>query len=259
VNTSGLASQARHLVGRRAVWVEETASTNDLAFAALEREGDAASGMAIFADRQTAGRGRRGRRWESRSARGLLFSVAIRAAPEPPPPAALVAASAVAMRETIATVSGLTATIKWPNDLLVEGRKVCGILVEARSSAARTDLAVGIGLNVNDRPEDLGPELRETATSLAAASNREIERELVARIALDRLDARLSAALLGDLSDIEACFLVGLERARRRVELELGDRRADGILIGFECSRGIELDLGSRRVWFPSESVDRIL
>ncbi|HEV3000894.1 MAG TPA: biotin--[acetyl-CoA-carboxylase] ligase [Solirubrobacteraceae bacterium] len=112
-------------------------------------------GTLVTAAEQTAGRGRQGRTWSAPPDRALLMSLVLR-----DPPRLLPLAAAVA----VADVCGPEARIKWPNDVLLGGRKAAGILVEGRPFEGWAVL--GIGLNVAVRPEDLPPELRETATGL---------------------------------------------------------------------------------------------
>lgn len=125
---------------------------------ALAREG-AGEGTLVFAARQQQGRGRLGRTWESPEG-GVYFSLILRPArsPEEIPQLSLVAGLAAA--EAIREVTGLSASIRWPNDLLLEERKVAGILIEAKEPA----VVLGVGINVTTQPTVLP----ETATSLAA-------------------------------------------------------------------------------------------
>ena len=142
---SGLGSPRLHL--------RRTDSTNERAreLAAL----GAPHGTLVTASRQTAGRGRQGRSWVAPDGRGLLCSLLLR-----DPPRLLPLAAGVA----VASVVGVPALVKWPNDVLVDGRKVAGILVEGRPQERWA--VVGIGLNVALQPEDFPPELRETAGTL---------------------------------------------------------------------------------------------
>jgi BirA family biotin operon repressor/biotin-[acetyl-CoA-carboxylase] ligase len=115
----------------------------------------APSGTLVTATEQTAGRGRQGRTWSAPPGRALVMSVLVR-----DPPSLLPLLAAVAVAE----VCGDDARIKWPNDVLLDGRKAAGILVEGRPFEGW--VVLGIGLNVAVRPEDLPPELRDTATGL---------------------------------------------------------------------------------------------
>lgn len=143
-------------LGRPRAHLRTTSSTNDrareLALAA------APHGTLVTAAEQHAGRGRQGRRWSAPAGRALLASLVLR-----DPPSLLPLAAAVAVAE----VAGDAATIKWPNDVLLDGRKVAGILVEGRPQERWAVL--GIGINVALRPEDLPVDLRASAGSLGLA------------------------------------------------------------------------------------------
>ncbi len=146
-------------------WPEETDSTSRL-LRALAESG-APAGTAVLAERQTAGRGRLGRSFASPPG-GLYLSCLLRPAAAPEALGALTARTAVAVRRAILRTSGLAPEIKWVNDLLMDGRKLCGILAEAVVRGGRAESVIlGIGINAETRREDFPPELRDTAASLA--------------------------------------------------------------------------------------------
>jgi len=159
-------------LAREIVVVEETGSTNDLV-AQMARAG-AEEGLVIFAERQTAGRGRLGRRWESDAHKGLWFSLLLR------PEFALANWSRLTTWVAVAISRGLEealpgckADIKWPNDVYLAGRKVVGILTETAIDPVGGGgfAVVGIGVNVNQVPEDFPEELAGRATSLRAEAS----------------------------------------------------------------------------------------
>lgn len=154
-----------HDVGQVLHCHEELGSTNDEAKALAEA--GAEHGEVVVAELQTGGRGRRGRSWISPARRNVAFSVILR--PEDLPPARapeLTLVAAVAICDALRH-AGVEAGIKWPNDVLVRGRKIAGILTELSAEADRVHwVVVGVGVNVNARPEDFPPELRGQATSL---------------------------------------------------------------------------------------------
>jgi BirA family biotin operon repressor/biotin-[acetyl-CoA-carboxylase] ligase len=148
-------------LGNPRVHFRVTDSTNARAHALASR--GAPHGTVITAAEQSAGRGRQGRTWTAPAGRALLCSVVIRE-----PPRLLPLAAGVAVAELVDSVApGEGAKLKWPNDVLVAGRKVAGILVEGRPQEHWA--VVGIGLNVALRDEDLPPELRERAGTLGLA------------------------------------------------------------------------------------------
>lgn len=152
---------------------------------------DAPEGAVAAADEQTAGRGRLGRRWYAPAGTSLLVSVQLR--PDVPgshlPELSLVAGGAVA--EAIEAMAGVAPTVKFPNDVLVGGRKVAGVLAEARDGR----VVLGVGVNVNVPERELPTDVETPATSLAAAAGRELDRaELLAEL-LERLERRYDAWL----------------------------------------------------------------
>lgn len=164
------------VVGRMVAHVGVVPSTNDLALAARQ------DGAVFVADAQTAGRGRRNRRWESAPGLGLWFSVALAG-----PPDGLAFAAPLALREALAP--GVAVALRWPNDLMLEGKKLGGILIEHRAGWT----ALGVGLNVAHQAGDFDPALRSIATSLALATGRPWSRWAVLRSVLGALDARVAA------------------------------------------------------------------
>lgn len=184
-------------------------------------------GLVVVAEEQTSGRGRFSRSWISGPGESLLLSIVLRPAPEQLPQANMAATLAVA--RTVDRHAGGRVTIKWPNDVRVDGRKVAGILIEADSQAGRIAGAViGIGLNVS---VDTGghPEIAGTATSLAEESSAPVERTRVLTDLLRHIDdlyARVrSGGLLTDKWSSRLDTL-GLEvNVRRGTELLTGVAR----------------------------------
>ena len=192
----------------------ETDSTNQRALdlGAAGAEG----GVAIFAERQTAGRGRFSRRWESAAHRGMWFSLLLRPALPLADWPRLTTWAAVALADAVEQASGLPVRIKWPNDLQLHGRKLAGILSEVgQDRAGRHFAVVGLGVNVNHTEDDFPAELRPLATSLQIESRRLLDRPALAAMTLDSL-ATWFARLGTDFPAI-------LAAARRRSTL-LGER-----------------------------------
>ncbi len=158
----------------RIICLDETESTNTY----LKTLPDAPDGLAVIARRQSAGRGRVGRSFASPEG-GLYMSVLYRLDAAP---AAFTACAALAVRRAIKRVCGLEAGVKWVNDLLIEGKKICGILTEMHSGA----LILGVGVNVNTLsfPQEL-----PNAASLSAFAGREISVEALAAAILAELDS----------------------------------------------------------------------
>ena len=186
------------VVGSRIVTFAEVASTNDIA---LRTSGD---GVTIVADAQTSGRGRLGRAWQSRPGLGVWCSVGLDGGDLEGMPFAAALAVRDALRPRCA------AEVKWPNDLLLNGRKFCGILIDRRDN--RT--AVGIGINVGHTDEDFPPELRGVATSLRCETGEQWERAEILHALLTEFDRRVVALRAGAAREIAAewsaaCGIVG--------------------------------------------------
>src|SRR5919109_2489827 len=174
-------------IGTEFYYFLELDSTNN--FARRLAEQATSAGTIVIAERQTQGRGRAGRSWISPPYMNLYLSIVLR--PELPPAEApqITLMAAVALADTVASFMSLPALIKWPNDILVKGKKLAGILTEASSTSERIDFVIlGIGINLNF-PEELMPEaIRQHATSLLIATQNNIRREVFLRRLIQDLD-----------------------------------------------------------------------
>ena len=169
--------------------LSETDSTNS-ACRRLALEG-APDGTVVLADCQTAGRGRRGRSFQSPAGKGLFFSILWRPDCAPEQLLPLTALSAVAVCRAIQQVCGAQAQIKWPNDLVLSGRKLAGILTEMAlegESGHVSHVVVGIGINVHQRLTDFDGEVAQIATSLDMALGGSVCRAQLAAALLEEMD-----------------------------------------------------------------------
>jgi BirA family biotin operon repressor/biotin-[acetyl-CoA-carboxylase] ligase len=177
-------------LGRPLMYQPVTGSTNDDALAAA-RSG-APHGSVFVADGQTAGRGRRGHTWHAARGESLLFSVLLRPSLELSRTSALTLAVGLALRDAVAPLIATTPELKWPNDLLVAGKKLAGVLVESQLQGDRLQsVVVGVGLNVATR--DFPAEIAATATSLALLGATRLSREALLFDVLEAIAARVSA------------------------------------------------------------------
>lgn len=167
-------------------YFEETDSTNLQAKLAAVQ--GASHGMLFVADKQTAGRGRRGRGWESPAGSNLYFTLLLRPVFAPEIASQVTLVMGLAVTESIREYCGVDAGLKWPNDVVVNGKKVCGILTElGLDGSAINYLVAGVGINVGQ--QEFAPEIATTATSLAEVTGLEIDRkELLGRI-MERFEA----------------------------------------------------------------------
>lgn len=225
---------ARRL-GAKFHYFTEISSTNTHARELAER--GAAEGEIVIGETQTHGRGRLGRHWESPSLVNLYLSIILRPklAPKHAPQITLMAA--VALVETFAPLIAQAPIIKWPNDILVNGKKLAGVLTEAACSADLIEhVILGIGINVNYRVDSMPSELRSRATSIADLTRNNVDRENVLLRLIQALDR-----CYGELEEF------GFDALRRRWEAHFGWRgrrvkvqHLDQVLTG--RARGIERD-----------------
>lgn len=215
-------------VGRQIVFFPEATSTQE--HAQRLARADALEGTLVIADSQTVGRGRLGRSWFSPPGVGIHMTVILRP-PENVLPFQLTLLSAVAAAAGISDGTGLFIDIKWPNDLMICGKKTAGILVESQSSGEGMNYAgVGVGINVNTPFELFPPELHASATSLAIEAGRMFARADIVRAVLgylehwyDRLKEGDGAALLSAYKALNAT--VGQE-----VTVTRGDNSWQGVV-----------------------------
>ena len=191
-------------LGRSLLVRESTASTNDDAWGALAELGD---GAAVIALAQTRGRGRAGRRWEQAPGKGLALSVALYLGCDVRQAGAIPLAAGLAVARGCHALGVERARLKWPNDVLVEGRKIAGVLCEMRrvpvspGGEVAEAVVIGMGMNVRQEREDFAPELREVATSLA----------------IEGSDARLEDAAAACLNALEPLWNDVMSRDRAAV------------------------------------------
>lgn len=187
--------------------------------------GGAEEGTVVMAEEQTAGRGRLSRRWLATPGSSLLLSVVLR-----PPLEKLTAlnmVAALAVVRAIQQVTGLAASIKWPNDVLIDGNKVCGILVESDIAKEVVNwVIVGIGLNVNLDVSTL-PGLEAPATSLSAALGCQVSRTELLHTLLQQFDELYRALLQGQ--PVRQQWLERLNTLGKEVTVRLGNSVEQGV------------------------------
>ena len=174
------------------VLLAETSSTNDVAREQARR--GARAGFVVAAARQTRGRGRLGRGWESPPGMGLCVSILLRPGSPDLATGRLIILSSVAAAEAVEALAGFRPQIKWPNDLVADGRKLGGLLIETEHEGAGLAFAVlGLGLNVRQGADDFSPEVRGLATSLHLVTGRLYRRADLLVALLQALERRLEA------------------------------------------------------------------
>lgn len=235
-------------LGKKVLLFDEVDSTNDLA--AFLAEDAANDGVVILADAQTSGRGQHGRSWQSPPGSSVLLSVLLFPPPAMRRPVLLAAWAAVSVCETIWQCTGLSAKIKWPNDVLVHHRKVAGILIEQGRGTV-----VGIGLNVRQSTEELASAGLIEAGSLAMFSDRSQDCRQAAELLIRCLDEEYDRLCQGDLRTLEIAWKNRTELLGRLVEVECLDGNFRGRLfdMGWEavevqCSDGAIVRLKPEKV-----------
>lgn len=209
---------------------EETGSTNEDA-KRLAEEG-ALHGTVVTADKQNMGRGRRGRNWSSPAGKNLYFSVLLRPGFKPDRAAPLTLVMALSAAQAIEELCQIRAEIKWPNDIVVNGKKVCGILTEMSVTADKIMyVVIGTGINVNIRifPE----EIKATASSLLLECGREFERTQLLEKILQRFENNYQIFMQSlDLSGILEDYNGHLVNRNREVRILDPEGEFEGIAEG---------------------------
>ena len=228
-------------VGQAVEFHPEIGSTNDRARAALaEPDGE---GLAVVADLQTAGRGRRGRSWASPSGVNLMVSVGLRPRLTASRAGLLGIVSALAVRDASASLlPNDVLRVKWPNDVVAaDGRKVAGLLVETAVSGDQlTEAVIGMGINVNWPADEMPADLAERAVSLCDLGDRQLDRVELLRRLLPALDRELTA-LEGGQSPIERLAAVSALDGRQ-VSVDTGSEQLDGTAAGISADGQLLLD-----------------
>lgn len=214
-------------VGRDIRVFQETTSTNDVV-EKLARDG-VKEGVVVFAESQTKGRGRLGRKWVSPAKQGLWFSVLLRPRLRPAEATQLTVAAATALARAVHSQTSLAPDIKWPNDLLLGGRKVAGILTEMSAEVDRVNyIIIGMGVDVNQGESDFPADVRKIASSLKLECGEPVDRPELAAAILQELDrdyARICDGRFPELADEweSRCTTIG-----QHVTVLVGERRVQG-------------------------------
>jgi BirA family biotin operon repressor/biotin-[acetyl-CoA-carboxylase] ligase len=247
-------------LGRRVMVFDRLESTNTHAASLADDPGN--DGLVILAREQTGGRGQHGRSWHTPAGQAVLMSVLLSPPSALRRPVLLAAWAAVAVCETVRRITEQQAKIKWPNDVLVRGKKVCGILIEqARGTVA------GVGLNVNQSAQAFAEAGLPDAGSLAQFRSQEsgdrgpeagkLDVDDVARLLIHHLDEEYDRLCSGDLGTLESCWKWHSGLLGKDVEVECHDANHHGRLLDMSWD-GIVIESGGGvRSLYP-ESVKHI-
>jgi len=235
-------------IGRKILVYDSTSSTNDIAAEyARNKQND---GMVIFTEEQTAGRGRAGNKWLSGRAESVLCSIVLI---ENKFHAELLSLTcAVAVAETIGRTGRSRAKIKWPNDIMLNGKKVAGILLESKTlPILKSKIYVaGIGINCHQKKESFTDELQQIATSIDAESHSISDRVLLAKRLLSSVDHWLEVAANNSEKVIDRWRELSIQLSHR-VTLIFNGAKFTGHCIGIDPEKGLilQLDTGGIRMF----------
>lgn len=221
-------------IGHEAVWFEEVGSTNDVAWNLIE-EGES-EGLAVFTEYQTKGRGRFGTQWISPKGEGLLFSVCIKKDSSSFFDRIITGIGALSVAEVCNKQLNVEAVIKWPNDILIKGRKVCGILAEQKSKNGTDWFLLGIGINVNNTRGTLPPNIASITTSLKieTCSEQDVDRVFLAAEILKTIHNYHALIASGDIKVFCEHWYKHLQIKGGEVILKNSSVGQKGIITGIE-------------------------
>lgn len=223
-------------IGRKILVFDSTSSTNDTA--RLYTKDKNCDGLVIFAEEQTAGRGRAGNKWFSKRSESILCSVILN---ENDINAELLSLTcAVAVADAI----GKSAKIKWPNDILINGKKTAGILLEAIAGKNKNTYIIGIGINCHQNKDSFPSDLLPNATSIDMESNTTCDRNRLAKRLLYSMDSHLETAEKNSKKIIENWRKLSIQLGHR-VTLSFNSRQFSGNCTGIDPEKGLILHLDS--------------
>ncbi|MFQ5503031.1 MAG: biotin--[acetyl-CoA-carboxylase] ligase [Phycisphaerae bacterium] len=245
----GLSTQR---IGRHILVLPEVDSTNRYALSLADAEGATSDGTVIFAERQTAGRGRFGRTWHSPNGASLLMTALLwEEGARRHGPAFLIMAAGLAVVRGIELSTDVSPVIRWPNDIYVRDRKLAGVLVEV--GAKGKAVAIGIGVNCLQQTAHFPIELSQAAISLELASSLPVDRSSVGRAIIKSLDKMLGS--IDDVNDtkLAADWSACSDDMGRRATLIREGQPYRGQIVDIHPAEGLvlQLDSGGRRHFDP--------
>ncbi len=227
-------------IGRRLLFLPEIDSTNRLALQ-LAQDGEP-EGTVVIADRQTEGRGRLQRVWQSPPGCNLYASFLLRPAIAAADAARITLMAGVAVAETISFFCPAGVGLKWPNDVRIRGRKVSGILTEMRMTGGAVEaVVVGIGMNVNMARADFDPAYREAATSLREETGQICVREDAAFLLCEKLDRWYQILLSDGFTPIRSRWLALSEMGGSLVRVLFQGEAQEGMFAGIDSDGALLL------------------
>lgn len=242
-------------IGKRIIYYKKVTSTNDLAW--MEVTNGTEDGVVVVAGEQMKGRGRFGRNWISPSQQGVCLSVVLK--PQLPVEKifSLMAIGALAVVDVL-KAHKLDATIRWPNDVIINGKKIAGIIIETKFISKAPESAVlGIGMNVNIKQDELPDELKDIATSVLMEKGCEMDIQPLAEKLIIRLDHWYQA--LKDKKDdvIKDAWCSYSSVMNKMVSLRFKDCTHQGKVVDLDPCKGIAIQLPDGAVkWWQGDEVE---
>lgn len=233
------------IIGKELLFFDEVDSTNDVA---MERGARGlAEGLVVLSEGQSRGKGRMGRTWMSPKNVNLYISILLRPDISPQYSPVMTMMSAISTARAITEVTGLETTIKWPNDILIDRKKVSGILTEMNAEQERINyVVIGIGINVNMKKKDFPEGLRVPATSLAECLGKRVDRMNLLSVLLKALEQDYEELKNNGIISIFNKWRKGCDILNRRVKVCLTGEEIIGVVDDFTPEGGLMIRLDGR-------------
>lgn len=241
-------------IGKELFFFDEVDSTNDVAMESGAK--GQAEGLVILSEGQSHGKGRMGRTWVSPKNVNIYISILLRPDISPQFAPAMTMMSAISTARAITEVTGLETTIKWPNDILIDKKKVSGILTEMNAEQERINYIVaGIGINVNMKKQDFPDDLRMPATSLAECLGKRVDRIELLLTLIKILEQDYEELKNGGIKSIFRRWRKGCDILKRRIKVSLPGEEITGVAEDLTPEGGLimRLDGGEKRIIYAGD------
>ena len=241
-------------LGREIEYYQRLESTNVEAFELID-EGGITDGTMVITDHQYKGKGRQGRSWFASPGKAVTFSVILRSEISVQQNGFLSLAAVVAAAEAVEKF-GLTPALKWPNDILISGKKCGGILVETKVQKDSIEYAVvGMGLNVNESFIELPEELRQTSTTLSAEKGSPLQRELVVAWILNALEKWIDAVKSGESDSLRSAWLEKCDHINKTVVFTKNGVKKRGTFSGIDDNGAALIKTSDGKISLTGEEI----
>lgn len=222
------------IFGRREIFYHRETDSTSMRAKYLAAKG-APEGTMVVAEKQTSGRGRRGRRWFSPAGDGIYASIILRPSTPPAEASRITLMASVAAADALISLTQLKVRIKWPNDILVNGKKMAGILTEISTGMEEIDyIILGIGINVNTLPENFPDEIKEKATSILIETGKSFSRVEVIRSYLKWCERYYDLLKKGRFEPVIGRWKELADIVGRRVTIYVMNRRYSGKVLNID-------------------------